>query len=414
MRPGRDDAPLPVEVEAELDALDAALRGEAVPAEMEGLDTLVSDLRAERVTPGTEFGDALDSWAAAGFPRGRRPGLSERATKSDVGGRVRLFAQSLTTRKLAYAGGAAATLVVLVVGVSQIDFQTGSDDSGDSASSVETLEAPSQAESADSGGEVAPAVTDSGAGAGTELRLDRAAGSAQTQKSSGAALGQEVRRVERDIQMTLAAPVDEVQDVTNEAIDVVESHRGIVESSNSSVTDDRAQATLRLVVPTRQLDATMEQLSDLADVKSMSEGTQDITRSFVDARDQLAGFRAERKSLLAQIEAADTQEELDALKLRLQATNAAIARAETELEAVKKRANLSDVTLEITSKGASSSDDDWSFGDALDDAGKVLTVAAGVILISAAVLLPLALIAAIFYFVISTSKRRARERTLDE
>jgi hypothetical protein len=298
--------------------------------------------------------------------------------------------------------------------VSQIDFQTGSDDSGDSASSVETLEAPSQAESADSGGEVAPAVTDSGAGAGTELRLDRAAGSAQTQKSSGAALGQEVRRVERDIQMTLAAPVDEVQDVTNEAIDVVESHRGIVESSNSSVTDDRAQATLRLVVPTRQLDATMEQLSDLADVKSMSEGTQDITRSFVDARDQLAGFRAERKSLLAQIEAADTQEELDALKLRLQATNAAIARAETELEAVKKRANLSDVTLEITSKGASSSDDDWSFGDALDDAGKVLTVAAGVILISAAVLLPLALIAAIFYFVISTSKRRARERTLDE
>ena len=51
MGPGRDDAPLPAEVEAELDALDAALRGDDVPAGMEGLEALVSDLRAERSDP---------------------------------------------------------------------------------------------------------------------------------------------------------------------------------------------------------------------------------------------------------------------------------------------------------------------------------------------------------------------------
>ena len=44
----------------------------------------------------------------------------------------------------------------------------------------------------------------------------------------------------------------------------------------------------------------------------------------------------------------------------------------------------------------------------------MLTVAAGVALISAAVLLPLALIAAIAYFVISAARGRARERALDE
>ena len=124
MGPGRDDAPLPAEVEAELSALDAALAGDDVPAGMEGLEALVSDLRAERSTPESEFGDALDRWAAAGFPRGRRPGLSIKATASDAGGRFRLFLDSLTPRKLAYAGGAAATLVVLVVGVSQIDFDS--------------------------------------------------------------------------------------------------------------------------------------------------------------------------------------------------------------------------------------------------------------------------------------------------
>ena len=91
MGPGRDDAPLPAEVEAELSALDAALAGDDVPAGMEGLEALVSDLRAERSTPESEFGDALDRWAAAGFPRGRRPGLSHKATASDAGGRFRLF-----------------------------------------------------------------------------------------------------------------------------------------------------------------------------------------------------------------------------------------------------------------------------------------------------------------------------------
>ena len=100
MRPRRDDAPLPAEVEAELAALDAALAGDDVPPGMEGLEALVGDLRAERAAPEAEFGDALDRWAAAGFPRGRRPGLSQRATASDAGGRARLFLASLTPRRL--------------------------------------------------------------------------------------------------------------------------------------------------------------------------------------------------------------------------------------------------------------------------------------------------------------------------
>ena len=124
---GRGDQPLPAETEAELDALDAALSGEPVPPGMEELETLVNDMRAQRAAPDDEFGAALDHWAAAGFPRGRQPRLSEKATRSDAGGRARRPLASLTPRKLAYAGGAAATLVVLVVAVSQIDFESGGD-----------------------------------------------------------------------------------------------------------------------------------------------------------------------------------------------------------------------------------------------------------------------------------------------
>ena len=82
---------------------------------------------------------------------------------------------------------------------------------------------------------------------------------------------------------------------------------------------------LQLAIPTRALDTTLDQLSDLGDVKSLSEGTLDITRPFVDAKDRLAGLRAERESLYAQIKAADTQEELDQLRDRLNALQNEIA-----------------------------------------------------------------------------------------
>src|SRR5687767_7150381 len=70
----RDEAEIPAEVERELEALEAALRGDDVPDDMEGLEALVSDLRAERPEPEPRFGAELDEWAAQGFPRGQRPG----------------------------------------------------------------------------------------------------------------------------------------------------------------------------------------------------------------------------------------------------------------------------------------------------------------------------------------------------
>ena len=426
--PGRDDAPLPAEVEAELAALDAALAGDDVPAGNEGLEALVSEMRAERPSPDTEFGDALDRWAAAGFPRGRRPGLSEKATKSDAGGRLRLLLASLTPRRFAYAGGAAATVVVLAVAIAQVDFEGEGDDArlaaeggNDSAAVVEEAgpvsEAPAPGEfggGADDERRSLPTLRSARDDA-TDLSLnDRGtAGFSTAQKARpGPAGGQDARKVERDAQLTLAAPADEVQDVTNEAITVVESNRGIVESSQVSGTEDQARAILQLTVPTRVLDATLDQLSDLADVKSLSEGSVDITRPFVDAKDRLVGLRAERVALVNQIQAAETQEELDRLRARLDALLETIAQAEAEFDDIQRRAAHSSVTLQITSEGAD--EGDWSLEDALDDAGRVLTVAAGVALISAAVLLPLALIAAIAYFVMSAARNRARERALDE
>lgn len=433
MRPRRDDAPLPDEVAAELEALDAALRGEELPAGMESLAFVAAEVRAERAEPDPEFGARLDRWAAEGFPRGPRQGLSPQATKGDLGGRLRALGASLTPRKLAPVGAGVTALVLVAVAVSQVDIGTDTERASDSA--VPAVEF--SADDGSGGGEAessaeAPAVTEEqgrisglsspgdasfngGSGLLYSQQLDEISRRAVPQlreRSSGPAGGQPERKVQRDAQLTLAAPADEVQDVTNSAIDVVEGYRGIVLSSQSSGTDDSARATLQLVIPTRTLDPALDDLSDLADVKSLSEGSRDITRPFVDAKDRLAGLRAERESLIAQIEVADTEEELDRLKVRLDAVQNAVAQAEADFDNIQNQAQLSNVTLQITSEGAS--EGDWSLEDALDDAGRVLTVGAGIALISGAVLLPLALIAAIFYLAVTATRRRARERALDE
>ncbi len=198
---------------------------------------------------------------------------------------------------------------------------------------------------------------------------------------------------------------------------MVEGANGVVLNSRVTGTDEAARATLEVRVPSSTLDDTLAALSELANVKSRTEQSQDITRTYVTAKDRLVGLRAERDSLAARIRAATTDAEVAALQAQLAGVNRQIADAKSELADVESRAQLATVTIVITSEGAGTSGDDddgWSFGDALDDAGKVLEVGAGVALISAAVLLPLAIIAAIAYFVVSAANRRSRERALDE
>jgi hypothetical protein len=65
----------------------------------------------------------------------------------------------------------------------------------------------------------------------------------------------------------------------------------------------------------------------------------------------------------------------------------------------------------VTSEGAGTASS-WTFGDALHDAGRVLTVTAGVLLVTAAVGGPLALLA-LAWLAGRSLRRWQRERSLD-
>ena len=130
---------------------------------------------------------------------------------------------------------------------------------------------------------------------------------------TGVNRGQEKRRVDRDAELTLAAPADEVPDVTNQVIDVTEGANGVVLNSRVTGTDENARATLELQVPSATLDDTLAQLSELADVKSRTEQAIDITRIYVSAKDRLVGLRAQRDNLATRIRAATTDAEVASL-----------------------------------------------------------------------------------------------------
>ena len=67
----------------------------------------------------------------------------------------------------------------------------------------------------------------------------------------------------------------------------------------------------------------------------------------------------------------------------------------------------------MTSDGPTSDEGGWGIGDAIDDAGGVLETIGGVALISLAVLVPLGLVAALAYWLITLARNASRERALD-
>ena len=108
------------------------------------------------------------------------------------------------------------------------------------------------------------------------------------------------------------------------------------------------------------------------------------------------------------------------MEARLREERRQHAAIRASLDHLRERGAMSEVTVRIvTSHGAGvtppaaeGSDGSWGVGDALHDAGHILTIAAGVALIALAILGPLALIAFAFWLANRFRVRRLRERTL--
>jgi hypothetical protein len=364
-------------------------------------DQLIADLRALRPTPRPQFAAKLDARAAAGFPRRSRLGLELPSLPS--------------LRLLVPAGGVAAILLAVVVALSAGGGSQSSGPTGIHYSEPNPDSAP-RSESAPHPESNSAAATGEASGAGSEVESSALAAPERTLGSKApAAVPFHHRAVERSAEITLAADPKDVDDDASRVFEAVHANNGIVmRSSTREGRPGEAGATFDLLIPSARLDDAMAAFSEIDAVRARHEATADITAPTVTAADLLKESRARIDSLLSQLEGAETEEEQEAIEVELDHERRHASRLAAQLTHLHKRADFSQVSLEIETGGAdeSSGGGAWGIDDARGDAGHVLTVAAAVALIALAVLGPIALIALLAWLTHRAWVRRERRRVL--
>jgi hypothetical protein len=361
------------EVERELDALDAALRGDPVDPGWADTAELALLLRADRPQASAAFARELDERAANGFPRAASRPKRRRWSPSPA------------------LGLAACALLAVVVVVA----------TGSPSKHSETAERAV----------ARPAATAAAGAQGAQPRAVQSYSSTSAPPPSGGTVT--TRRVEHTVSLTLGVPRGRVEDASHQVFDITTRlFRGYVLSSSVTAGDG---ATFQLKIPTVNLADAEARLAQLGRVRAQNDATQDITGSFVSADRRLADVRAERGALLRALARATTRNETAAVRARLRIAEQEIAQAQRDLRALGRRADLTSLSLTIVpdAHATPGKGDGFTPGGALRIAGRILSVALSVLLVVFAVALPLALLGWLGWTSTRLARRRRREQALE-
>jgi hypothetical protein len=214
--------------------------------------------------------------------------------------------------------------------------------------------------------------------------------------------------------MTLEAPDEEIPTLAQQVTQVTTRSGGFVLSSSLDSDDEGANGIFELRIPVGRLRAALADLAGLATVRSQSQSGRDVTRRHVTVRDRLDSARAERRSLLRRLEVAETDEEAESIRRRLDLVAGEINGLRALLRDLRLRTDYAVVNVDLagTDDESGSGGAAGSFDDAMDDAGDLLVGLAGALIRIMAIALPLGLIAAIGWGAARTLRRRRRESVL--
>jgi hypothetical protein len=397
----------------ELAALDDALAGRPVDPDLADLGELALMLREDRPVPDDGFARALDLEAERGFPR-------ERA-------KTRRFGLALPRIPMPVLGLAAS--LVLVVGVTGIVLSQGDDNNPTISAQSREDSSSSDSDSSSSsggGGELAPkskqaaptAASDEAVGTGSQptpgISSPAVIGPLPPAPGNPKADRRQRRQVERSAELALATRPSDIDEAAAGILRVTSQVGGYVVNSSIS-SNSGGQFELR--VPEPRLTDALTRLSRVADVRRRTQNAQDITGQVVSVRERLTDARTERRSLLRQLAKADTPNETSSIRSRLRLVSGQISAAKRDLSRVQTRASYSTIAVSLTAerRGASAGDDDgsWTPVDALRDAGRILEIAAGVLLIGLAIAVPIGLLTLPAWIATRRATQRRRERALD-
>jgi hypothetical protein len=425
-----DHTPLDPEIAASLDAIDGTLAGEPVDPSHAELAELALLLAAERPQLDAAFATLLDEGVARRFSSARPAGQAASP--------VRRWWLWTPAAGLATAVVAAVAIVLATSGGGQVGHVTASPRTplANAASGAATARPATSvpAVNADAGlprrlsSEVGTTAKYSAAVGVNQGTVKPASGAPAFTGSFFGSNGTQSpvlsppangRKIIQSAQLALISAPSRIDAVAQEVFDVVGQQRGVVNSSTvTAAGGPGAYAQFQLSLPSSALPQAMAALSSVryARVASRTDTTQDVNGQYrADVR-RLADARALRTSLLRQLANATTAAQIQSLTAQLHDAETSISSDEATLRGLNNQVDFSRVTLTInapTPVPVSSGSGGFTLGRASHDAGRVLTVAAGVALIAAAALVPVGLLGALGWWVAGAVRRRRREQALD-
>jgi Domain of unknown function (DUF4349) len=261
--------------------------------------------------------------------------------------------------------------------------------------------------------------------AGTATYSNKSAASAQNAPATlnAAAVAPGAKQI-RSAQLNLSTQNVHVNQVAQEIFGVVGSDHGTVLSSHITTAtrgSGGGYASFSLSIPTGNLQDAMTQLSRLhyVAVVSSDNSSQNVGRQYNSDQRQLTDAQALRTSLLKQLAAATTDQEIDSIKAQLKLAEQQITSWQNTLGSLQHRISYSNLSVQVNQNGlpimpvTKHHSSGFTISHAGHDAMRVLVVSAGVALITLAVMIPVGLVAALLMWLWVWLRQRRREHALD-
>ncbi len=387
-----------------LEVIDATLAGEAVEPEYTDLAELTLILAGQRPVPDPAFATELDERVARRFAR---------PTSAPTRG---------MRWRWVFGPGATVAALAGIVAVLVLPGGGGSSSSSSSASAS----APVRASAGSAAAKSAAGVTNgASASAGHPSATAQSSSSVpaapQTLSLTPALVPSTTgRQIVQSAQLSLSTKPNNVDSVAQQVFNVIAAQNGVVKSSQvTAASKANGYAQFELSVPSANLGQTMGALSQIhgASVISRTDSTHDITQQVGGVGMRLADARALHTALVRKLAAATTTAEIDSLNAQIGAVEARIAHLESSLRSLHRQVSFSNISVAINAAMVPghpvSGGSGFTLGKAAHDAGRVLVIAAGVALITLAVLVPLGMVVAVALWVAFAIRRRRREQALD-
>jgi hypothetical protein len=226
--------------------------------------------------------------------------------------------------------------------------------------------------------------------------------------------------VQVQTQLQLQTDANKVQGVADKVFQVVGLNNGFVSTSNVGTgVGSASSASFQITVPRVSLQATLTELSGLADVVSRTQNTADITDAYNNAHDKLAELHAQHASLVLRLATATNTQVVAQLKQQLQLIDSEITAAASSFQNVKSHSDNSQITLSIIAKQpvVSSNSSGLGVNKALHQAGVILVGALSIVILALSFAFPVAALFGILliaWMSVKAIRRRRREKILGE